>query len=145
MNASLLGRLGERRALALLAFCGYFVAARSATNFYPLSVYDMYASRAEDSASRIVARDASGELREVTEYREWLCPSAVAADPTRCPQFPFYYVPYVDRKAIDWVNRRSDAGDGEPVEVVYRIWRLSPDGPPQTDTCVLARCEARRP
>jgi hypothetical protein len=145
MKASLLRRLGERRALALLACAGYFVASRAAANFYPLSVYDMYASPAEDSSSRIVARDANGDFREVTDYGEWSCPTEVAAEPARCTQFPFYYVPYVDRKAIEWVNRRSSAAGGQPVDVVYRIWRLSADAAPKAETCVLARCSAHDP
>jgi hypothetical protein len=142
MTSSVLRRLGERRALALLACAGYFAAARLAVNFYPLSVYDMYASRAESSSSRLVARNASGELKEVTDFRDWSCPTAVEARPAQCAQFPFYYVPYLDREAIDWVNRRSAAGGGEPVEVVYQIWRFSGLAAPQSETCVIARCSA---
>jgi hypothetical protein len=142
MTRSVLRRLGERRVLALLACAGYVAAARLAVNFYPLSVYDMYASRAESSSSRIVARDEHGNLREVTDFGEWSCTFPVQAQPTQCAQFPFYYVPYLDREAIDWVNRRSSSGGSERVDVVYQIWRFSTEREMHSETCVIARCTA---
>lgn len=139
-----LRRLGEYRALALLCCAGYLVAGRLAHNVYPFSVYDMYAAGAESSASQLAARDRNGKLDDVSAYEAWSCPTAVRPNPTACEAFPFYYIPYHDAEAAQWIERHAGGEGGEPVEVVHHIWNIGASGELTTTDCVVARCTARR-
>lgn len=141
-----LGRaLRGRAGIALLVFAGYLLSAFVAKNLYPFSRFDMYANRAGRSASRIVARDAAGRLHAVNEYTHWACPRPVDVDPRQCPSFPFYYIPYVDAGIAGWVDHHgANASDGEPVDLVFHVWRLGSSGVESEEDCMIERCRAAR-
>lgn len=135
------GRLG----LSLLVFVGYFAVAFVAKNFFPFSMFDMYAGQGEPSASRIVARDAAGHLHPVSDYSSWQCARPVDDDPMRCEAFPFYYIPYVDTGTLRYVRSHSaEVKTGAPVDLVFHIWRLGPHGVESEENCLIQRCRAVR-
>ncbi len=130
---------------SLLVFGGYLLAAFLAKNFYPFSVFDMYAGQSQPSASRIVARDAAGRLHPVSDYAHWQCPRAVVPDPEKCSAFPFYYIPYVDEGVVRYIENHSVKVDGgEPVDLVFHIWRFGSRGIAAEQDCVIQRCRAEK-
>ncbi len=135
-----------RLAVGLLVLAGYVGISFAVRNQYPFSVFDMYAgSRA--SASRIVARDAHGELAEVERFDAWSCEGPVDTSPDRCgAPGSYFYVPYLDASRASYISSHSSHGgdDGARVEVVRRIWWLDGPGAPRTTDCVLQRCTAVR-
>lgn len=144
-----LGRLGgglrTRLGVSLLVFAGYFLAAFLAKNFYPFSMFDMYAGQGQPSASRIVARDSAGRLHPVRDYVGWQCPEPVNTDPEQCQAFPFYYIPYVDAGTLRYLRSHSaEVGAGARVDLVFHIWRLGPGGIESEQDCVIQRCRAVR-
>lgn len=141
-----LGRIPRNRlGISLLVFLGYFAAAFVAKNFYPFSMFDMYAGKGRPSASRIVARDAAGHLHPVSHYSGWECPHPIDDDPTKCQASPFYYIPYVDESAVRYVRGHKGAGDsGQPVDLVFHVWRLGRRGVESEENCLIQHCRAVR-
>jgi hypothetical protein len=132
--------LAPRRILALLVLAGYCGVSYAVQNLYPFSTFDMY-SRHAQSASRVIARDASGRAAEVSRFVGWRCDGAIDASAERCRDFGrFDYTPYKDDEAIHWIASHGGEG-GAPIDLVRRIWWLAPDGE-RTDDCLLARCRA---
>jgi hypothetical protein len=135
------------RAAGLLVLGGYVAISFATTNLYPFSVFDMY-SRPRTTASRIVARDASGAVAEVDRFEAWRCDRPIDLSPAVCgPPESFFYSPYLDQGRADYVaahGAADGAPGGAPEDVVRRIWRLDAPGPPRIDDCLLARCTAVR-
>jgi hypothetical protein len=130
------------RLAAVLALLGYLGVALALGNLYPFSVFDMY-SRRFTSASRIVARDAGGHVREVERYARWSCDEPLDVSPGRCgAPGSFFYVPYLDTDGSAYVAAHAGDGQGQPVDVVRRIWWLEGGGPPRVEDCLLSRCRA---
>jgi hypothetical protein len=117
-------------------------------NLYPVSSFDMYAGDRLASNSRIVARDAAGAVREVRNYEAFDCDGdRVPIGPDACPaDWPYDYISYLDHEAADWIaTHRLPLTGGESVDIVRRIWRLSPEpGPPPSKDCLLLRCRVRQ-
>lgn len=133
-----------RRVIGALVLGGYVTLALAVTNLYPVSVFDMY-SHPRSSASRIVARDAAGNVREVRRYDRWRCEGPVDVSPRACDTPRFDYSNYLDAEQAAYVASHSNGdGQGDPVEIVRRIWWLDEPGPPRTTDCVLQRCTAVR-
>lgn len=135
------------RAVSLLALLGYLLIARAAGNLYPFSTFNMYSTERLGSASRIVARDAHGDIHELDTFTAWDCPAALDPRPTACPaHWPFYYIPYLDRYAEIRLQARAAAlPHAPPVTVIRRIWRLDDrPGPPTIEDCPLLTCRAVR-
>jgi hypothetical protein len=132
-----------RRPLAGLVLAGYVGVAFAVHDLYPFSRFDMY-SHARTSASRVVARDARGEVLEVERFDGWQCEGPVDASPSKCGEpGSFFYVSYIDDSRVDYVAKHAAAqGPRETVDVVRRIWWLG-EAPRETD-CVLQRCSAVR-
>jgi hypothetical protein len=133
------------RVTALLALLGYLALARAAGNLYPFSSFNMYSTERLASASRVVARDEHGAVHELDEYSGWDCPAPPDLAPHSCPaQWPFYYIPYLDREAADLLrDRAASLPDAPMVTLIRRVWRLGdrPGAPPIED-CVLRTCRA---
>jgi hypothetical protein len=130
-------------AVAALSFIGYLAVARIVGNVYPFSTFPMYAGEHLTTGSRIVAKDESQRLREVTDGTAWEC-DLPALDPNGCSGRDVHTISYVDREAIDYV-REHPGGDprARPVEIVRHIWSFPDDrGPPTTSDCHLATCRA---
>lgn|GEM_PF-3211261 len=113
---------------------------------YPFSTFDMYA-HPEDTASHLLARDASGHVQELTQFDGWSCDATVEnmGAPATCgPLGSFSITTYKDQDLLRWV--RTHAGEnGEPVDIVRRIWQLEErPGPPTMRDCVVGHCRATR-
>jgi len=135
-----------RRVVAALVLAGYVGVSFAVGNLYPFSVFDMY-SRARTSASRIVARDARGQIVEVERYEGWQCDGPVDVSPAACGEpGSYFYVGYLDAERAEYIAHHPGAdGSRAPVDVVRRIWWLetaASPGPPRTTDCVLQRCTA---
>lgn len=146
----------ERHALlgvAAISFVGYLAVARVVDNVYPFSTFPMYARAHRRTGSRIVAKDESQRLHEVSDGVAWACDSASddghpatspGLDPYGCSGEGVYTITYVDRDAIDYV--RTHAGNdprARPVELVRHIWSFPDDrGPPTASDCHMASCRA---
>jgi hypothetical protein len=130
-------------AVGLLSFFGYLVVARIVGNVYPFSTFPMYAGERITSGSRIVARDESLRLHEVTDGTAWQC-DAGALDPNGCAGGHVHTISYVDREAIEYVRTHTGADPrSRPVEIVRHVWTFPDDrGPPTTSDCRLALCLA---
>jgi hypothetical protein len=134
-----------RRPLAALVLAGYAGVSFAAHDLYPFSRFDMY-SHARASASRVVARDAHGDLAEVERFDGWQCDGPVDVSPGRCGEpGSYFYVGYIDDSRADYIARHAAAeGPRESVEVVRRIWWLDGPGAPRATDCPLRRCSAVR-
>jgi hypothetical protein len=115
---------------------------------YPFSTFDMYA-HPEDTASHLVARDATGRVGELTGYVGWSCELSVDSMglPERCgPLGTFSITTYKDQDLLRWVARHTAADPrAEPVDIVRRIWQLEDrPGPPAIRDCLLGHCRAVR-
>jgi hypothetical protein len=132
-------------AVVVLVLAGYLALGRAVRDVYPISTFAMYSAHKVDSGSRIVARTADGRIHEIDRFAGWHCPGPVSIDPAACPaEWPFYYIPYLDRAARAVLERRAGSGK-ERVDVVRRIWRLDGQaGPPPVHDCLLAHCQADR-
>jgi hypothetical protein len=132
-----------RLAVAALAFAGYVAIAWSVDNAYPFSHFDMYSGTMADSGSRIVVRDASGAVHEVTRFTAFACDRPIPTDRAACPG-DHYMIPYKDRELLGWVlAHEGDPQGGEPVDLVRRVGRLAGGGPPPHEDCLIASCRAR--
>jgi hypothetical protein len=126
---------------------GYVVIARIAGNLYPFSTFGMYSGIPARAASRIVARDAVGTARELTDFTSFRCDQPV--DLSSCRQTgDAYTIDYLDREARAYVGE-ARLGPGaleatDPaVDVVRRVWRFEPGHDDVVvDDCVLSRCRA---
>jgi hypothetical protein len=129
--------------VAGVAFAAYLALALVVGNLYPVSTFEMYSSKRATSASRVVARDGAGAMREIDEYESWSCDGPTSIEPAACAaSFPYAYTTYLDRAAVDWIDAHRGQG-GEPVDVVRRIYRLGAAvGPPAFEDCVLQQCRA---
>ena len=133
------------RASSVLAFLGYLALARAAGNVFPFSSFNMYSTERLHSASRIIARDADGQVHELDRYLAWDCPIPPDIHPRACPaQWPFYHVPYLDRGVLALLRERAASlPDAPPVTVVRRVFRLREQpGEPTLSDCTLATCRA---
>jgi hypothetical protein len=130
------------RRLAWVALAIYVGAALGAHNLWPLSTFEMYGSTALDSASRIVVHDGE-DVHEVERFSRWRCETRPSAEPHAClVHWPFFHMEAVDRAAIARIDAGAPPSTGaRSVALVRRIWRLSHDGAPVVEDCVLARCE----
>jgi len=136
------------RAGSLLALLAYLALGRAAGNLYPFSSFNMYSTERVQSASRIVARDDQGRVHELDEYTAWDCPKPPDIRPDACPaQWPFYYIPYLDREAAALLAaRQAPLPDAAPVTVIRRVFRLHErPGDPALEDCSLQTCRAVRP
>jgi len=132
--------------LSAVVLVGYSVVAWSVGSFYPFSVFPMYAEAPETRrAARLGARTAGGELVEVTRYRAFQCEGTLDPDAFDAACGVQAYAPrYLDDELSHHVRANAaTVRDGEPIEIVRRIWTLAPDGSVSADVCVLARCTAR--
>jgi hypothetical protein len=129
--------------VAALALAGYVLVARVAGNLYPFSTFPMYAQAHASNATRIVAKRASGELREVSEFESWDCPAPLVLDPNQCSTgSPLYTIDYLDREAVEYV-REHRGGGGVSVRIVRHIWQFDVGrGPARTSDCELLACRA---
>jgi hypothetical protein len=133
--------------VAALSMLGYLLVARIAGNLYPFSTFGMYSAVPARAASRIVARDGSGTVHELTEYTAFRCEHPV--DLSTCQQTgDAYTIDYLDREAQAYVGDKPLAsGPVDPedtsVAVVRRVWRFEPGHEdPVVDDCEMSRCRA---
>ena len=137
--------LPTRLVLGVTLLLGYMAIANTVQQFYPFSVFDMYA-HATTSASRIAVRSTSGALSEVSAWTEWRCDGPLSIEtPHDHAERTAYSIPYRDREAQEWLTSHQGEG-GERVDVVRHIWWLRPDAgqPPQEDRLIL-HCQAAHP
>jgi hypothetical protein len=136
--------LPTRLLLGVVLLLGYMAVANTVQQFYPFSVFDMYA-HATTSASRIGARASSGELSEVFTWTDWRCdgPLSIETPPDHAQKMA-YSIPYRDREAQEWLTTHQGDG-GERVDVVRHIWWLTPDpGQPAQEDRLILHCQAVR-
>lgn len=136
-----------RAAVAALTFAGYLVIARSAGNLYPFSTYSMYAESGSGRPSRIVARDARGELKDLGQYDHWSCPDLPALDHATCPPpVVSTTILYIDRDAEHYVRTHMGTGlepGSQPLELVRHVWSFTDrNGPPREIDCPVCACRA---
>jgi hypothetical protein len=138
-----------RRALVLCVLVLYCGVSFAVKNLYPFSVFDMYSSHVA-SASRVLARDAGGRAAEVTRFDGWQCDAPVDVSAARCAALPrFDYTPYKDEELAGWVRQHAapptspPPASAAPVDLIRRIWRLTPDGD-RVEDCLLHHCRAAR-
>ena len=128
------------RTVSLIALGCYFCFSRAVGNLYPFSTYSMYSDAVETSASRVAVR-AAGELREVTDFRDWELKEPLELGPEACADRPGYYtIGYVDDEAADFIATHRGSG-AQPVELVRHIWRFEAGGV-REEECVLHRARA---
>ncbi len=102
----------------------------------------MYGKATLTSASRIVVNDEAGVAREVGAFASFDCEAPVDPDPRAClDRWPYGHLPGVDAAVASAINRSRRSGEGQPVDVVRRIWRYR-EGDEHVETCVLAHCQA---
>ena len=133
-----------RLPVGLVAMAAYFVVSRAVLNLYPFSTFEMYSTERVSSGSRIIALDARGAARELDAYASFSCSNAIDVSYRACEsEWPFYYVPYLDQRAAEYVAAHGGPG-GEPVRIVRRIYRLTDadHGAPPFHDCALTACTA---
>lgn len=137
--------------LGVLVLAGYFLVARGVGNLFPFSTFSMYSGLHTSTGSRLVARDARGELHELDAYDRWRCEPGIDAilRSRACPVgSDVYSIGYIDREAVEYLAAHTavDSASGrETVEVLRRAWRFGgTHGAPQTADCPLLKCEAVR-
>jgi hypothetical protein len=133
--------------VAALSMTGYLLVARIAGNLYPFSTFGMYSAIPARAASRIVARDPTGTVRELTEFTSFRCDRPV--DLSACQQVgDAYTIEYLDREARAYVGEaplQPDAREatGAAVDVDRRVWHFEPGHEdPVVDDCLFSRCQA---
>jgi hypothetical protein len=110
----------------------------------------MYSATSARTASRMLAREPSGEVHEIRAYEAYRCEGAAPLDlaPAACERGgPYYRIDYVDRETADYLGAEERApvrGDARPVELVRRIWRFRGSGEPAVEDCPVASCRAVR-
>jgi hypothetical protein len=133
--------------LGAVVLATYLLVAQGIGDLYPFSTFSMYSAHPTDSGSRIVARDASGALRELSAYERWACPRAGALEQVdACGEVTT--IEYLDREAREYLaeHESPDAPalpGSEPIDVVRRTWRFGGEAPIVRD-CPLVRCRAVR-
>lgn len=133
-----------RAAFGALIAAAYVALSLASRTLYPFSDFGMYSTERVDSGSRIVAVDAAGLARELDELTELHCDGPIDTQPSACPNdWPYYYVPYLDQRAKDWIAAHAGQG-GEPFTITRRIYRFDDDGRVRESDCALQRCSARR-
>jgi len=147
----------ERRTatlVAALAFGSYFTVARIVGNVYPFSIFPMYAGQHRTTGSRIVVKDESQALHEVSDGLAWTCDDAAEAgvppggapspalDAYACTGSDVYSITYVDREAIEYIRTHPGSDPrAQPVELVRHIWSFPDErNPPTTHDCHVAFC-----
>jgi hypothetical protein len=127
-------------------FAAYFLAARGAGNFFPLSVFDMYQGRPPSEAARVVVVDAVGEASELDDWDAFQCEAGEVplTATVHCGRRELA-IAYVARDQQRFLDAHRGAGGEARVSIVSRTYRLEPQPgeAPYTD-CELARCAARR-
>lgn len=140
--------LNDRWLGAVCVFAAYVAIARGLGNGYPFSTFDMYADVTEHSASRVLAREESGEVHELRAYEAYRCDGPLELQPAACERNGRYYrIDYVDREAAEYLaDQATVPARGEPrrVDVVRRIWRFRGPGEPEVEDCPVATCRAVR-
>lgn len=135
----------ETHFVAALALIAYLGIALGVTNLYPFSTFPMYSSAAFTSGARLVVLDEDGEVHEIREYTDWSCPGLEPIDWTMCPDGQIGQpAGYLNKEATDYIEANSrDNPAARAVELVIRVWRLSPEGGEarQLD-CPIQACEA---
>lgn len=136
--------------VAALSMSGYVLVARVAGNLYPFSTFGMYSGIPPRAASRIVARDRAGAVRELTSFASFRCDHPV--DLASCAQAgDAYTIDYLDREAVAYVGRTPLESGAAPdaeraesaVDVVRRVWHFEPaQQDPVVDDCLMSHCRA---
>jgi hypothetical protein len=123
---------------------GYLAVSWVVRDFFPFSTFAMYSTR-EASASRVVARDARGQVAEIDRFRSWRCEGPIELGSEACAGEPhFSTVMYKDREAAEYIaSHGGDDPSAAPVDVVRRIWWLGAEaGAPRSHDCLIQRCVA---
>lgn len=136
------------RFAAGLVFVAYLVAARGIGNCYPVSVFDMYQGRGDETAARVMVRDVGGAVLELEEFENYSCFPRLPMITEVKRYCPAAHQPldYVTRDQQQLLERRITAtphADGEEVAIVSRAFFLA-EQPLVTQDCVIARCTAQR-
>lgn len=136
-------------AVGALIVITYVVIAFEIGERYPFARFRMFQDL-PDASSRVIARDPSGDVREVARYVAWQCP---AIDDLRfdgpeqpCPTAGSY--PELDQRTAGWVrDHAAGAGSapGEQIDIVRRTYYFPNRwGPPSHHDCVVTTCTASR-
>ena len=131
--------------LVALMFGGYVLTSRGLHDLFPFSTYSMYSGEHSVTASRIVARDQSGQLHELEDFAAWTCPAPIDFNPPRCSSGgAVYSIGYIDRDRQEYLDRaRGHSASARPVTLTRHIWHFrSSNGPPTIEDCDLASCTA---
>jgi hypothetical protein len=138
--------LRESLALAIVVFTCYAGVALGVTNAYPFSTFPMYSEDSPNSGARLVVKDRAGEHHEIRNYEGWSCTAELRYDDIEqaiCPDGRIGQpTGYLVKEALDHIRgHMGDAGEGEPVELVIRTWRIEGDAIIELD-CPVAECRA---
>lgn len=136
------------RLAAGIVFGAYLVAARGIGNCYPVSVFDMYQGRGDETAARVMVRDRGGEIFELDAFDGFSCfPRLPMISEVKryCPteHQPLDYVTRDQQRALERRLVDEPSVGDEEVAIVSRAFFLG-ERPLVTHDCVLARCTARR-
>lgn len=136
-----------RRLLGIGCIATFWGSGHFLGEFYPFSPLGMFNTPAT-VASRLFARDASGEAREISRYQSWTCEGSLDFKSTQqssCPAAGFSaYDDIVRDYVLSHTAGKDDPGDPEAVVITRRVFRVpNPAAPVEITDCPLLRCTAR--
>jgi hypothetical protein len=147
VRSSPFGRLQVRFALAAMAV--YVAVSFRVGAVFPFYDFPMF-SRMHESRGRTFVRDAAGREHRVVDFERWWCPSldaAIALDRPCGLSQTWAYDELMGAGNVATYLRSHAAGEpqGEPVELLLRVWRAGQGGAaPGTTECLIMQCNARR-
>lgn len=131
--------------LAAACALGYVVVGHGVGDFYPFSPLGMFKNVVTRS-SRLAVRDAGGHIAEIGRFAAWHCDApldfSAQAHPA-CGDLDFSAYDDIVRDHI--LSHPGAPGDGEPIEIVRRVFEVKePLGPVSVTDCPLLACTAKR-
>lgn len=135
-------------------FGALFIVFYTAVSFRVGAVFPFYDfpmfSQITQSRSRTMARTADGKIETIDSFDAWFCPDIERAllmdSPCGLPQtWYFDELLGVGNVLVYMRSNSSDHAEGEPVEVLLRVW-LARDGEVDATPvdCAIMQCHARR-
>lgn len=115
---------------------------RTASLFYPLDTFSMYAAIPDRRISHLLIRDRQGIAHSIMSFRVFDCADPVADRAVQCAET--HDIPYHYEDLMHYIRSHAGAGDSD-VDLISRTWQLRPGTQPlHTSDCVIARCKVSR-
>lgn len=133
--------------VSLLLLLGYLTISFGVQHAFPFYAFDMYSHRPPNSASRLYARTADGEVDEIHAFAHWHCdplPDPVSKTHMQaCGNFEQNSAR--DHESIAWVTFHAAPGPAaKRVDLIRRVWKIGPEGATVDRDCFLQTCQAER-